>query len=350
MKVEIIAIDLAKRVFQVHGGSLAGRLLVKRRLTRDKLTAFLAQIPKCIVAMEACSTSHYWARFCLSMGHEVRLVPAQHVRPYVKSQKNDVADAAAIFEAACRATMRFVPVKSEEQQSIQALHRVRERLKRDRTAVVNELRGLLAEFGVVFPVTIHKLRHALDAYLNETAARELPILMIDLCRGLRADLAILDKRIVEIEVTMKTLNQQSDACRRLMQVPGIGQLNASAFVAAIGRGQQFARGRDLAAWLGLVPQQTSSGTRTRLGRITKRGDSYLRHILIHGARAHVVRVAARAGTPRNRMEQWIVRLLARKHLNTVVVAVANKLARIIWALLHHQTTFSPIPSAEPARA
>ncbi len=346
MELSIVGIDLAKRSFQFHGADTKGHLLIKKRLSRAHLPEFLAQLPKTTIATEACASAHYWGRLCRDLGHEVRLVPPQYARAYVKTHKNDPADAAAIVEAAGRRTMRFVPLKSEEQQSIQALHRVRDRLKRDRTALGNEIRGLLGEFGMVFPVTLSRLRRELDSLLMDPSSR-LPTMMVDLLQGLRRDLTYLDRRIVDIETAIKALNRQSDACRRLMTIPGIGDLNASAFAAAIGRGDQFRCGRDLACWLGLVPKQHSSGNRERLLGISKRGDSYLRRILIHGARAHVSRVMHRKEHPRNQLEKWIVRLLERKHLNTVVVAVANKLARIIWAVLYRQTTFVS-PPVHPA--
>lgn len=346
MELRIVGIDLAKRTFQIHGADARGRPLFKKRLSRARLPEFLAQLPQTTIAMEACASAHYWARMCRDFGHDVRLVPPQYARAYVKTHKNDPADAAAIVEAASRGTMRFVPLKSEEQQSVQALHRVRERLKRNRTALGNEIRGLLGEFGVVFPVTLIRLRKELDALLVDPGSR-LPAMMVDLLQGLRRDLAYLDGRIEDVEATLKALNRQSEACRRLMTIPGIGHLNASAFVAAIGRGDQFRCGRDLACWLGLVPKQRSSGGRERLLGISKRGDSYLRRILIHGARAHVSKVAHRKEHPRNQFEKWIVALLERKHVNIVVVAVANKLARIIWAVLHHQTSFFS-PPVRPA--
>lgn len=342
MELSIVGIDLAKRTFQVHGADEKGRPLIRKRLSRARLPEFLAQLPQTTIAMEACSSAHYWGRTCRDLGHEARLVPPQYARIYVKTHKNDPADAEGIVEAASRRNMRFVPLKSEEQQSVQALHRVRDRLKRDRTALGNEIRGLLGEFGVVFPVTLNRLRRDLDALLMDPDSR-LPDMMTDLLHGLRRDLTYLDGRIKEIEATMKVLNRQSEACRRLMTVPGIGELNASAFVAAIGRGEQFRCGRDLACWLGLVPRQHSSAGKERLLGISKRGDSYLRRILIHGARAYVSRVAHRKEHPRSQFENWIVGLLDRKHINTVVVAVANKLARIIWAVLYHQTKFFSPP-------
>jgi transposase len=342
MELSIVGIDLAKRTFQVHGADDRGHPLIKKRLSRARLPEFLAQLPQTTIAMEACSSAHHWGRSCRDLGHEVRLVPPQYARVYVKTHKNDPADAEGIVEAASRRNMRFVPLKSEEQQSVQALHRVRDRLKRDRTALGNEIRGLLGEFGIVFPVTLSRLRRELDALLMDPCPR-IPVMMAELLHGLRHDLAYLDGRIKEVEATMKALNRRSEACRRLMTVPGIGELNTSAFVAAIGRGQQFRCGRDLACWLGLVPKQHSSAGRERLLGISKRGNSYLRRILIHGARSYVFRVAQRKAHPRTQFEKWIVGLLERKHINTVVVAVANKLARIIWAVLYHQTKFFSPP-------
>ncbi len=285
MEATIIGIDLTKRVFQVHGADANGAPLFKMRLTRPKLMAFLTETPPTVVAMEACGSSHFWARYAENCGHEARIISAQYVKPFVKRQKNDAADAAAICEAAARDTMRTVPVKTEEQQALQSVHRMRARLVRDRTALANEMRGLLSEYGLIFPQSLNRFRDSIAALLASAPTDELPLLMRSLAMDAYEELVWLDGRIDAINARIREINEMSEACGLLKTIPGVGELNASAFVAAIGDGRQFKRGRDLAAWLGLVPQQHSTGGKERLGGISKKGNSYLRKILIHGARA-----------------------------------------------------------------
>ncbi len=339
MDISIIGIDLAKRVFQMHATDDQGSKLLKRRFTRPQLMSFLADIPTTTIAIEACGTSHFWGRYCQSLGHEVRIVPAQYVKPFVKRHKNDATDAEAICEAASRRNMRFVPIKSELQQSLQAVHRIRDRRKRDRTALANEIRGLLAEFGIVLPLSLAALRD-LCAGLP---TNDMPLLMRSLLAELYDELLVMDEHINNIDERIRELNRMIPECRRLMTIPGVGELNASAFFTAIGDASQFARGRDLAAWLGLVPNQHSSAGKERLLGISKRGDSYLRRILIHGARAYICRIRQRASRPRTLFEGWIVDKLKTKHVNAVAVAVANKLARMIWAVLAKGEAFHSPP-------
>lgn len=344
MTITILGIDLAKRFFQVHGADETGKTMLKRRFSRPQLSAFLSNLPPAVIAMEACATSHFWGRFCQSLGHEVRIVPAQYVKAFVKRHKNDAIDAQAICEAASRPSMRFVPVKTGLQQSLQAVHRIRERRKRDRTALANEIRGLLAEFGIVIPQTLPALRKGLKEVCTGVAKENLPLLMRSLLSELHEELLAMDEQINKIDERIRELNRMLPDCQRLMTIPGIGELNASAFFTAIGDVTHFARGRDLASWLGLVPGQHSSGTRERLLGITKRGDAYLRKILIHGARAYVCRVRQRADKPQTLFECWIVGKLQTKHINAVAVAVANKLARMIWAVLAKGETFYSPPA------
>jgi transposase len=260
----------------------------------------------------------------------------------VKRQKNDAADAEAICEAASRQTMRSVPVKSEEQQSLQAVHRIRTRLVRDRTALVNEIRGLLAEFGLVFPCSIRALRAGLCELLsNETD--DVPALMRSLLVDLARDLEHLDRRIAETNDRLDKISAETPICRMLMTIPGVGRINASAAVAMIGDVSRFRRGRDLAAWLGLAPRQRSSGGKERLGSISKKGNAYLRTTLVHGARAYVRPVRRRQDRPRTLFERWIVEKLASSHVNVVIVAVANKLARFLWAVMRTGQAFVSPP-------
>ena len=274
-----------------------------RKAAAGKMQAVIAdlramKLVKAAELLEECGLlSHFWARYAEDCGHEARIISAQYVKPFVKRQKNDAADAAAICEAATRETMRTVPVKTEEQQALQAVHRMRARLVRDRTALVNEMRGLLSEYGLVFPQSLRRFRTAITALLSDEETDELPGLMRSLVSEAREELLWLDGRINAINVHIREIHEMSEACQLLKTIPGVGDLNASAFVAAIGDGHQFKRGRDLAVWLGLVPQQHSSGGKERLGGISKKGNSYLRKNLVHGARACIVRIQLRADHP-----------------------------------------------------
>lgn len=327
-----IGLDLAKNVFQVHGVDARGHVLVRKTLRRVQVAAFFGQLAPCVVGMEACGGAHFWARKLQALGHTVRLMAPQFVKPYVKSQKNDAADAEAICEAVTRPSMRFVPIKSVEQQAVLAVHRVRQGLVKLRTAQVNQIRCLMTEFGLVLPRGIQHMRRV-PAVLDG-AADELPQafrqLMLQQLEGVRA----LDRRIAELEGDIRHWHRESAASRRLAEIPGIGPLTASALVASIGNAATFTNGRQLAAWIGLVPRQHSSGGKPKLLGIGKCGDGYLRSLLVHGARAVV-------SSPRRRTDppQWIDRLLARRHTNVAIVAQANKTARIAWALLRHGDSY-----------
>jgi transposase len=317
-----------KNLFQVHGADAQGRPVLKRKLARGKVQEFFATLPRCLVGLEACAAAHYWARELTKLGHEVRLMPPQYVRAYVKTNKHDAADAEACCEAVQRPGMRFVPVKGEDQQSLLMLHRVREQLLKQRTATINALRAHLAEFGIVAAQRQMGLRELLAVVADPEdrrvppLARELLQVLAEHLRGLAERMAELDRRLVEAA-------RGDAACARLAAVPGIGPVIATALVATVGDAKAFASGRHLAAWAGLVPRQHSSGGKERLLGISKRGDSYLRRQLMHGARALVKVSKGREGKP----WAWIDGLLARRPFNVVVAAVANKLARIAWALL-----------------
>lgn len=328
MNITRIGLDLAKNVFHVHGVDRQERLVAKRKLTRSQMRGYFEKLPPCLIGMEACASAHYWAREFGRMGHEVKLIPPQFVKPYVKSQKNDANDAEAICEAVGRPNMRFVAIKTGTQQDIQALHRIRAELVRQRTAKANQIRGLLAEYGVIAPTGIGSLRRALPE-IQEDAENGLSALFRRLLTGLRQDLETFDTRVSTLDEEIAAVARADATAQRLQSIPGIGPMTATALVAAVGDARQFKRGRDMAASLGLTPGQHSSGGKERLLGISKRGDSYLRMLLIHGARA-VLKVASRKDDPRSR---WVTGVATRRHKNVAAVALANKNARIAWALL-----------------
>lgn len=336
MNVSRIGVDLAKTVFQLHGVDRQEQVTLRRQLRRQQMLDFFRKLPPCLVGMEACSSAHYWARELGKLGHTVKLIAPQFVKPYVKSNKNDANDAAAICEAVSRPSMRFVPIKSTEQQDIQAVHRIRSGLIRQRTAKGNQIRGLLAEYGIVVPQRLEALRRAL-VLLLDTNGCGLSERFCRLLCGEWHDLQELDRRVAELDQEIQRIAAASPVAKRLQQIPGIGPITATALLAAIGNVGQFRQGRDLAAWLGLVPRQHSSGGKDCLQGISKRGDSYLRTLLIHGARA-VVRTAAGKTDARS---DWINRLQQRRNKNIAAVAVANKNARIVWALMSKDSDYQP---------
>ena len=328
MQITTIGLDTAKNLFQVHGADAQGRPVLKQKLARGKVQEFFATLPRCLVGLEACAAAHYWARELTKLGHEVRLMPPQYVRAYVKTNKHDAADAEACCEAVQRPGMRFVPVKGEDQQSLLMLHRVREQLLKQRTATINALRAHLAEFGIVAAQRQMGLRELL-AVVADPEDRRVPSLARELLQVLAEHLRGLEERTAELDRRMLEAARGDAACARLAAVPGIGPVIATALVATVGDAKAFASGRHLAAWAGLVPRQHSSGGKERLLGISKRGDGYLRRQLMHGARALVKVSKGREGKP----WAWIDGLLARRPFNVVVAAVANKLARVAWALL-----------------
>lgn len=326
MQVTTFAVDLAKTRFQVHGFSRRGEQVVAKRLTRRGFERYFAeQADRCRVVMEACSTAHHWARWLQGLGYRVELLPAQHVTALVVGNKTDGNDADAIYEASRRPKVRRVPVKSEAQQDVLALHRVRDRLVKARTALINQIRGLLGERGVVFDRRVGPLRRGLPVWLEQAPEGELRWLVEELW----AEWQALDERIGRQEARLRAIYRESPGCGLLGDVEGIGELTATALMAVIGDPRVFASGRQCAAWLGLTPREHSSGERRWLQGITKRGDGYVRKLLIHGARAAVL--AARH--KQDARSRWIQALVARRGHNVAVVAVANKNARIAWALL-----------------
>jgi len=325
--VATIGLDIAKSVFQVHGVDAAGQVVIRQRLARRRVLAFFEKLPPCLVGIEACSTSHYWARELIARGHEVRLMPAQYVKPYVKRGKNDAADAEAICEAVTRPTMRFVPVKTPGQQSVMMLHRVRLMLNRQRTQLSNSIRAHLSEFGIVAPIGRRGIDQLLAIVADESDVRVPPDARLCL-QMLAAQLIVVKQQILENDRRVRASARATDLGRRLMEIPGVGPLLASALTATISDPSAFKTGRDLAAWIGLVPKQNSSGGKERLGSISKAGNRYLRQMLVVGAMA-VIRYAERHGSRR----PWLVQLMQRRSAKVAAVALANKMARMIWALM-----------------
>ena len=334
MKITTIGIDLAKNVFQVHGVDEHGKVVLRKQLKRSEVVAYFAQREPCLIGMEACGGAHYWARKLAEFGYPVRLMAPQFVKPYVKSNKNDRNDAEAICEAVARPNMRFVPVKTVDNQAVLALHRARQGFVKARTAQGNQLRGLLAEFGIVMPQGLGQLAKRLPEIL-EDGDNGLPGIMRQLLARLGAHLKELDRQVQELEGQIQLWHRQNPASRKLAAVPGIGPLTASALVATVGDAKSFKNARQVPAWIGLVPRQDSSGGKPTLRGISKRGDVYLRTLLIHGARAVIQQFERQANPPAG----WLKRLLARRHKNIAVVALANKNARTAWALLAHDRQY-----------
>jgi transposase len=335
MQIAVLGIDLGKNSCSIVGLDGRGAIVFRRRMRRVGVIKLASKLKPCVVAMEACCGAHHLGRALQAQGHEIRLMSPEYVRPYVKSQKNDDRDAEAIAEAATRPTMRFVELKSEEQLDVQTLHRARDRLVGERTALINQLRAVLLERGI----TVAQGRRKLERHLAGMAAQggeALSQRMRILIEDMRAQWCELDRRIAELDKELAEWACSEEAARRLMTIPGIGVLNATALIAAIGQGESFARGRDLAAWLGLVPRQITTGGKPRLVGISKRGNKYLRKLLIHGARA-ALPTLLESPTP---LGGWLRGLTTRMHKNAAVVALANKLARIAWAVLRHKETFS----------
>ena len=325
--VTTVGLDIAKSVFQVHGIDAVGTVLVRRRLSRARVLEFFEKLPPCLVGIEACNTSHFWARTLIALGHDVRLMPAQYVKPYVKRGKNDAADAEAICEAVTRPTMRFVAVKSPEQQSVMMLHRVRLMLNRQRTQLSNAMRAHMSEFGVIAPIGRMGLERLL-AVVADGADERIPAEARICLEMLAAQLDVVKLQILENDRLVRASARQTEVGRRLMEIPGVGPLLASAFVASIADPKVFKSGRDVAAWIGLVPRQNSSGGKERLGSISRAGNRYLRQMLVVGAMA-VIRHAERHGATR----PWLIQLLARRAKKVAAVALANKTARMVWALM-----------------
>lgn len=333
MKITTVGIDLAKNVFQIHAVDERGKTVLKKQLKRGQVAEFFANLPVCLIGMEACGSAHHWARKLEGFGHTVRLMAPQFVKPYVKTNKNDAADAEAICEAVARPNMRFVPIKNIEQQSVLALHRVRQSFVKARTAQSNQIRGLLAEFGLIIPVGIANIAKRVPE-LIEDAPNELTGSFRLLIDRLMDHLKELDRQVVELEAQIKAWHRASEASCKLEKVPGIGPITASALVATIGNAKNFNGGRQMAAWLGLVPRQHSTGGKSTLLGMSKRGDTYLRTLLIHGARSVIFRAQQKIDKG-----GWLNELVQRRNKNVAAVALANKNARIIWALLANDREF-----------
>jgi transposase len=333
--VTTVGIDLAKKIFHLVGTDTTGKIVWRKQLARHALLPFMAQLPPVTIGLEACGGAHYWARQLRHQGHRVKLMAPQFVKPYVKSNKNDMRDAEAIAEAVMRPTMRFVPIKDVDQQDLQALHRVRERLIGERTALINEVHGLMHEYGIVMPNGVSKFRQAVVEKL-ESEKDKLTALSQEMFGKLVQEFVALEEQIASYQEKLDTLAKTHPECQRLMTIPGIGPITATALVAAVGDVGVFKNSRQFAAWMGLVPKQHSTGGQHHLLGISKRGDRYLRKLLIHGARATLRWVERRT----DKRSQWIRGLLKRRGWNRTAVAVANKNARIVWALLSRGGVYS----------
>ncbi len=333
-KVTTIGVDLAKNVFQVHGVDASGEVVIRKPLRRRQVMPFFGKLTPCLIGVEACATSHHWARELQALGHRVRIMPANYVKPYVKRNKNDAADAEAICEAVTRPTMRFVAVKSAEQQSLMMLHRTRSLLVRQRTMLVNAMRAHLAEFGIVAPVGLRGLK-ALLAVIADPEDERLPALARTCLESLVASLMNLEPEIASAEQHIHAWHRSSEDSRHLESIPGIGPIIATALVASVSDPSIFKSGREMAAWIGLVPKQNSTGGKDRMGRISKQGDPYLRWLLVAGAMA-VIRHGRKTNFANN---PWLADLMRRKPAKVAAVALANKNARTAWALLANGETY-----------
>jgi transposase len=342
--ITTIGIDLGKNTFHLVGLDRRGAIASQLKLSRGQLERRLVNVPPCLIGMEACSGSHHIGRRLTALGHDVRLIPAQYVKPFLKGHKNDYRDAEAIAEAVQRPTMRFVAIKTPEQMDLLALHRVRSRLVGQRTGLINQIRGFLIERGITVRQGVMPLRKALPDILGSNAEALSPR-MVGLIADLAQDWRRLDERIAAVSAQIEALAQQDESCERLMTIPGVGPIISSAVVAAIGNGTGFKQGRDFAAWLGLVPKQESTGDRTILGKISKRGNKYLRTLFVQAA--HVVLVR-RPGAAKRALWPWIEQASRRLHRNMLTIALANKLARIAWAVLARGRAYEPRVPANAA--
>ncbi len=334
MKITTVGIDLAKNVFQIHAVDERGKVVVKKQLRRNQVIPFFSNLEPCLVGMEACGGAHYWARKLELLGHTAKLMAPQFVKPYVKTNKNDAADAEAICEAVGRPSMRFVSIKNGEQQALLSVHRARQGFVKSRTAQANQIRGLLAEYGILIPQGIRHISKRLPEIL-EDGENDLPGVFRQLLQRLSEHLKELGRQVDELEAQIQIWHRENLASQKLAQIPGIGPITASALVATIGNAKCFKNGRQLAAWMGLVPRQHSSGGKPTLLGISKRGDAYLRTLLIHGTRS-VIRAAENKP---NHEESWLGQLIERRSKNVAAVALANKNARTVWALLAHDRNY-----------
>ena len=335
MSIKVLGINIAKTVFQLHGVDALGKVVLRKRLSRDQLTRFVFNLPQCCIVMEACGGANYWARVFQRNGHTVKLISPQFVKPFVKTNKNDANDAGAIVEAASRPSMNFVPIKQVDQQDIQSIHRVRNRIVKNRTALINEIRGLLLEYGLIVAPGVTRVKHSLFAIIADRA-NELTPLSRDCMQDLFDELVEIEAQSKRLDKKIRQLCKQNDTCCRLLTIPGVGELTATAMVAAVPNANEFTNGRHMAAWLGLVPRQSSSGHKQVLLSISKRGDRYLRTLLIHGARSalsHYKNTDSDYG-------RWLTTKKEKLNFNKAAVALANKNARIIWSLLNTGKEFN----------
>ena len=330
--ITTIGLDLAKSVFQVHAVDEVGRIVMRKRLRRSQVLAFFAEIPPCLIGLEACATAHYWARELIALGHEARLMPPNYVKAYVKRNKHDVADAEAICEAVRRPSMRFVPIKTAEQQSALMMHRARDLLVRQRTMLVNALRGHLAEFGLIEAQGLHKVAKLIAIVTDENDGR-VPYIARQVLQVMINHIEDIQVRIVGLEKQLLAWHKSNPVSQRLATIPGIGPIIATAIAATVADPNTFRSGREFAAWLGLVPRQNSTGGKARLGGISKRGDSYLRRLLVNSA--HTVLLCSKQA----KTDPWLTSLLTRKPRLVAAVALANKTARLVWALMSRQDTY-----------
>jgi transposase len=332
--MQMLAIDLAKLSFHIYGVTQDGEV-ISRRVGRSKLMAMVDSFAPAVIAMEACATAHYWARQFLACGYDVRLIHPRFVKPFVRGSKNDAVDAEAIFDAASRPTMRFVPVKTRAQQDLQSIHRVRDRLIAQRTSLINHLRGLLAEYGLIYPkgaaLLLSRVRTGLSEASLSSMARETFEALIE-------ELEMLEARIERFDGRLRTICKEDETCRRLTTLPGVGPVVATALTASIGDARQFTSGRELAAWIGLVPRQYSTGGKAHLGGVGRRANHYLRRQLVHGARA----VALRLKTKNDPRSRWFQAVIDRRGFNKGIVAMANKTARMAWAMLIKQEDYAGV--------
>ena len=326
--ITTIGLDIAKSVFQVHGVDVDGQVVIRRQLKRRYVLSFFQKLPPCLVGIEACASSHHWSREIKALGHTVRLMPPAYVKPYVKRQKNDAADAEAICEAVTRATMRFVETKTPEQQSCLMLHRTRHLFIRQQTAVINAIRAHLAEFGIVAPVGRNGVEELLDV-VADSSDKRLPDIARTCLTALGAQLRLLKAQVLEFDRRIMAWHRSNETSKRLDEIPGVGPMLATALVASVADPRAFRSGRSFSAWIGLVPKQHSSGGKDRLGSISKQGDRYLRSLLMIGALA-VIRYAKIHGT---KHRPWLTALLARRPTKVAAIALANKIARMAWAMM-----------------
>jgi transposase len=333
--MKVLGIDIAKNQFQLHGVDDLGKTVLKKRLSRNKLTTFVSNLAHCLIVMESCGGANYWARVFIRCGHNVKLISPQFVKPFVRTNKNDANDAEAIVEAASRPSMNYVPIKQVAQQDIQSIHRVRSRVVKNRTALINEIRGLCLEYGITIQSGAAKVKRAL-CHIIADDNNELTPLSRECMQGLYDELLDSETRLKDLEKKIQLLCRQNEACQRLIRIPGIGELTATAIVAAVPNASEFKNGRHMSAWLGLVPRQFSSGDKQILLGISKRGDRYLRTLLIHGARAAL----SHCKNMDNDYGRWMLRKKATLSFNKAAVALANKNARIIWSLLKSGDEFT----------